>query len=357
MTTKLLPIATVALCACLLPSMLDGQVVVASAGSHELTLAKPGEPYQLVSVPFLKPAVARGRLDGLDAAAASVSDVEGAFGTLPAHTECILLVRDGPAAGVWFRIQQPAGNWSDNPSEVSLDPSHASGAFALLSGGEAFSVHPMFRLDEIVPGDGSVLPTGPTDVQAGQVHIHDPASGGFTKYWLSDGSLTDGVPGWTMAEAGQLVTGVPVWLEPGLSFYIWHPAPVLAKSVRIAGEVLDSPLVKDVAPGFNFLGIEFNLTRLDAGGFPSFALRDLGLAESGFRAVEEAESADFLHWLTGGPQPMVSKLWLKESAGGPVWTDADNPALPRDATEFTPGQGIILWSGGVEGFLWRDGIP
>lgn len=133
----------------LLGFILTGPQVqaVTTVGSHHLVISQRGEKTQFVSVPFLKLPVAQGRLDGVDAAAATLTDKEGAFSNLDVSSAYILRITSGPGVGSWFQLN--AGLVSAD--SIAIRDDVMAGSLDMLEGDEAFQVHELFELGELLP--------------------------------------------------------------------------------------------------------------------------------------------------------------------------------------------------------------
>jgi len=328
---------------------LSDTVIV--GGGRSLPIVKAGRRFNLVSVPFIRPAAAAGRLTSVSSATGMVTAAEEVFGGLDAATEYFILIRTGPARGAWFFLA-PADteDYAASPAQALLDAEGTAGALGALVGGERFSVHPLFRLDELLPTDGSVVPAARLDVLAGQVHLYQ--GGGCRKYWLSNGELTRA--GWTNVPTVTRAGPEVVFLPPGISFFVYHPAPVADVSVPVVGIVPDVPIRKAVRPGFNFLGTEYSLVRDDIGAGAAPKLSALRLDQSGFHGGEEADESDLLlSWDTMTGDYRVPR-WLRAVGTGSEWRIAGEPSVRADDELLDPVRGMVLWNGG-DGYVWRDG--
>ena len=327
---------------------------VGAVGVHSLRVVNSGQSYCLVSIPLLKMARARGRLNGVDSETRMVTDTEGAFEQLQEDQRYILLLRSGPAKGAWFAIVPPADDttFSDTPTTVVLEQGDATASLTDLEGDEVFAVYPLFSLAELFPPSGSVLPAGRVDVIAGQVLFPENGTG-FRKYWLSDGTLTDG-PGWAVTEADGTAALADVHILPGASFFVCHPNPTEDVDVMIHGDVPDIVLRKPVHPGYNFLAAEYNLSRTGLDGKPSFQLQDLRLAISGFRYGNANDDVDWLYtWDNAGAAYSLGR-WLRDDGDILNWLNDGDPQNDANQEEVSPGEGLIIWNGGDE-FIWEDG--
>lgn len=327
---------------------------VGAVGVHPLRVVNEGQPYCLVSIPLLKMARARGRLDGVDPATRVVTDTQGAFGQLDAAQRYILLVRSGPAKGAWFVVEPPADGaaYADTPTTLTVEEADATASLADLNGDDVFAAHPLFSLAELFPPSGGLLPAGRTDVVAGQI-LFPEGGDHFRKYWLSDGTLTT-EPGWTVTEADGAATLMDVHILPGASFFVCHPDPTENIDVMIHGEVPDIMLRKSVHPGYNFLAAEYNLSRTGLDGKPSFQLQDLRLAISGFRYGATSDDVDWLYRWDTAAADYTRGRWLQDGGTTLDWLTDDDPPTAANQEQVAPGEGLIIWNGG-EDFVWGDG--
>ena len=180
------------------PMQGDARVELGRVGTQQLRIAAPEVAAQLVSVPFLKAAICRGRLQQVDLSASRVGAQAAAFAEIgSSRANHILRITDGGAAGAWFLV----GEVNADGSAVEVIEDGFAGSLSDLQGDESFAVHPLYTLRELLPEEGDFLPAGAIDLQAMQVHFY--AGDQFQKIWLSDGTLTEHV-GWTTASAQGL---------------------------------------------------------------------------------------------------------------------------------------------------------
>lgn len=334
------------------PAYSRDPIMIGAVGTHVIEVAQRGERYQLVAVPFLKLPLARGRLDGVDAGTGTVTDDEGAFGALPTGQACILRIRSGSEKGSWFVVEESVDGYADSPTRLNVNEDARAGNLANLEGNEVFSVHPLFTIAEVFPEDGSVLPAGDLDLRAGQVHVWDGAE--FAKYWLSDGTITD-QPGWHLAEGSELRRAGDDALLPGASFFAVHPDATETVEVRVMGEVLTDAIRVPLFEGFNFVTAEYNLSRTDPGGAPSFALNDIGLVESGFYPGFTEEAGDHLLVFDPNQIDFGSGYWLRDLGTGQAeWNRLSEVTGNVGQEEVRPGEGFVIWNSG-EAYYWLHG--
>jgi len=309
--------------------------VAGGVGIQTLRIASPGERAQLISVPFLKASVARGRLNGVDAEAGVLTGTAGAFVDLPEKDAYLLRITDGPLTGGWFHVERSPGD----PNAVRIVDDGLAGTLAELEGGEAFSVHPLFRLRELLPETSGLLPAAAIDVQAAQVHFFNGK--GFEKYWLSNGTITDH-RGWTYAENGSLKYAGEISILPGTSFVVVVPEEDEVRKIQVVGVVPDIPLAVPIFPGYNFIASHYSREMAGA----SFRLDELAFPESGFD-VGGAESSDEIIGFDARAGKLGERYRFDQSATEFVAVNEG------DAAEFraSPGSGFIVFNRGGN-YLW-----
>lgn len=314
-------------------------------GWHRWRVVNEGTHYCLASVPFMKPALVQGRLDGVLPEEGILIDDESAFGRLDGDAMHMLLIRSGPIKGARFTVEASAEDQRRAHVEGSDDLEN-------LDGDEWFSLHPVYDLSEFFPVDGAVLPAHTFDVLAGQVHFY--GEDGCRKYWLSNGDLTENKACWAQSVDGRPVALTNLSLYPGIGFVIYHPAPDQNVEIEVAGEVPDVLIRKPVRPEYNFLGMEYNMSRTDEHGHPSVKLRDLRLTNSGFHMGETVDATDLLYiWdPSEGDYGPTCRLFNHE--GTPEWVTEEAPPQDAGDREVLPGTGLVIWNEG-EAYIWLDG--
>lgn len=309
----------------------NARVELGRVGTHQLRLSDPSTTSQLVSVPFLKEAISRGRLNGVNVSNANFSDIEGAFNQVDDAATYILRVTGGSAAGSWFFL----GASSDNGTNVEVIDDGFAGSLSDLAGDETFAVHALYTLSELLPEDGQLLPSGDIDLKAAQVHFYDGRE--FKKLWLSNGTITSH-QGWTSADAGELVYAGDTAILPGTSFLVLDTRPEATVDIRVQGVVLDAPLNIPVYPGYNFVASNYNKHLI---GDAAFDLDNIGLKESGFQAGASADDADQVLAYDASIGRFGDNYYLDEST--------DEFSSPENG--FKPGDGFVVFNAG-EKYLW-----
>lgn len=308
----------------------SARVELGRVGTHQLRISDPASRSQLVSLPFLKSATSRGRLDHVDVASSNLQAALGAFSGFEEQFTYILRVTEGSAAGAWFFL----GESSATGDTVEVLNDGFAGKLNQLEGNESFAVHALYTLSEIFPEAGHFLPAGDLDLKSMQVHFYDGRE--FQKCWLSNGAITEHV-GWTRAIDGQLVYGGDTAILPGASFLVYDPRADAAVDVRIQGVVLKSPLKVPLYPGYNFVAAHYHqhLTGADA-----FLLGNLGLKESGFRASASLQEGDQVFAFDAQTGQFGARFYLDETTGE-----------FNASANFQPGGGLVVYNSG-EAYLW-----
>ena len=331
-------------------------VVVGAVGTQRLTIARPGERYQAVSIPFLKPSEYRGRFDGIyeEGGDPFLLDDDN-FPGLSSLTFYFVRITSGPQRGRVCSAIVSSGTVEGSFRKLLQCYSEASSIdFAELEGTEAFSVHEGFYLSDWFPNDGSVVSAGAIEMQATRVLVF--WDGAYRTYWLSDGTHTNGTRGWvTGDDSGNTEVFNDVGLLPGEAFLIEVPNVVEPIEIQVSGEVLMEPIVHPLQQGFNLLGVLHNLSRTDLEGSPSVALIDSGLAESGFasRPVDET-GGDQLSLFDPSTQAFDSVFVLREAAGAWHWEATQGTPTTADDQPIEPGAALSVYREG-EPLRWEVG--
>ncbi|WP_169305284.1 hypothetical protein [Coraliomargarita akajimensis] len=325
----------------LLGFILTGPQVqaVTTVGSHHLVISQRGEKTQFVSVPFLKLPVAQGRLDGVDAAAATLTDKEGAFSNLDVSSAYILRITSGPGVGSWFQLN--AGLVSAD--SIAIRDDVMAGSLDMLEGDEAFQVHELFELGELLPETHKGLVAGPIDLLSTQVHVFE--AGEFVKVWLSDGSITER-PGWTYAAGDELRHIGHASVLPGTSFLIVQPNDEQDMSIRVSGVVLDDPISIPIGPGYNYVSVAYN-TGMHRESGADYALEAIGLVESGFGSDGAADQVLHVDPRDGS----IAQAYKYDSTTESFQTDGE-PVLSAVTDSIEPGRGFIIYNSG-DSYLWK----
>jgi uncharacterized protein (TIGR02597 family) len=320
---------------------VTGEIV----GTQTIRAVNAGNKHCHVSIPFIKPSVIQGNIDSVDTGNAAITDNEGGFALLQNDATYFLLVLSGSSKGDWFVINKPESGkkFSDTPNRITIDIDKSTGALENLKGDERFSVHAMYRLNELFPENGNVLPSNKFDVMAGQVQFY---SGNTTKYWLSNGELTE-KPGWTKSSGNFELDNL--YIPPGKSFIVFHPNPIKNIDIQIIGQVPSVPIKKKIVPGYNYVAAEFNTSRTDTAGNVSRKISDMKLAQSGFKAGNDANESDTLMIWDKDLKDYRSGIWL--SKGGQWMT---KEGMPAGNLEIQAGTGIIILNKG-NSYIWKDG--
>ena len=308
----------------------SARVELGRVGTHQLRISDPATGSQLVSLPFLKSAMSRGRLDTVDVASSNLQAVQGAFSGFDARFTYILRVTDGSAAGAWFFL----GESSATGDTVEVLNDGFAGKLNQLEGNESFAVHALYTLSEIFPEAGHFLPAADLDLKAMQVHFYDGRE--FQKCWLSNGAITEHI-GWTRAVDGQLIYAGDTAILPGASFLVLDPRADASVDIRIQGVVLKSPLKVPLYAGYNFVASNYNqgLT-----GPNAFLLGKLGLKESGFRSSVSQQEGDKVFSYDAETGQFGARFYLDETTGE-----------FNAAANFQPGDGFVVYNSG-EAYLW-----
>jgi uncharacterized protein (TIGR02597 family) len=336
---------------CLAPVACADPVVLGTVGMKAIHVASPSSQFQLVSVPFMKPSVVTGRLDGVDAGQGRISDAQSSFGTLQNAAAYVLRIRSGNQAGAWFTVSPLGGDWSSSAGTALVTNDNVAGDLASLAGNESFSIHPLFTFAELFPENGSVIPAGRVDVLASQIHLLE--SSVYSKYWLSDGSITDR-PGWFTAGPNGLRSAGSDVILPGVSFFVVVPAAVSQSIVvRVFGEVLDDAIRIPVEPGFNLVSAPYNVSQVNGAGLPSFELVDFGFEDSSFAPGSSAGSGDQVLVFNQANGRFDGGFWLDQSGSPRVWRRISD-GTPAGSTELEPGNGFVLLNRGSR-YGWQQG--
>ena len=306
----------------------SARVELGRVGSHQVRIADPSTRSQLVSVPFLKSAISRGRLDGVSTA--NFQDAQGAFAAIDAQDTYILRIAEGSAAGAWFFL----GAASANGTSVEVLNDGFAGMLSDLQGNESFSVHALYTLNELFPEDGIFLPAGDIDLKAMQVHFYDGRE--FKKFWLSNATITEHV-GRTTAEGGELVYAGETVILPGTSFLVLDPRAGATVNIRIQGNILDAPLHVPIYPGYNFVSSNYN-KRFD--GNDVLMLGHIGLKESGFKPSDTQSAGDRVFAYDAATSRFGQSFYLDATTG-----EFNAPS------DFQPSAGFIVFNSG-EAYLW-----
>ena len=328
-------------------SILDSVV-----GFHRLRVVNEGVRYNLVSLPFIKPAKLKGKLNKVSEELNQLVDHGGGFANLGIGENFFLLIRDGDAAGAWFSIhrQSHASNSSANPNLVEIDPDSSAGALSDLTGIETFSVHEMYTIEELFPPDADILPAHNTDFEAGQVHLYSNQE--VSTFWLSNGEQTDGQVGWVdpASDRTEITTSTP--LLPGICFGVYHPNPDRSIEISVMGEVPDVILYKPIYPGYNFVAKEYYVNSISVNGQTNFTLDNLQLKQSGFRSSDQKNiSADVIFMWNQETGSYSSARWLFDSGSESMWMTTGNPSSPIPNQKVFPGEGFVVWNGGDQ-YIW-----
>ena len=313
-----------------LSTLSGARVELGRTGTHQLRISEAGSRSQLVSVPFLKGAMARGRLDGVDLDLSVFQDTAGAFSVIDDQFTYILRVTEGSSAGAWFFL----GASSAEGRTVEVVEDGFAGRLSELEGNESFSVHALYTLNEIFPEDGTFLPAGAIDLKAMQVHFYDGRE--FKKFCLSNATITEHV-GWTSAEEGGLVYAGETAILPGTSFLVLDPRTDVTVDIRIQGIVFDAPLNVPLYPGYNFVSSHYN-KRFE--GDTAFQLGNLGLKESGFRAGSSLQDGDQVLAYDTETGQFGEGFYLDDTTG-----EFSAPS------EFQPGDGFVVFNSG-DTYFW-----
>jgi len=322
----------------------EARVIMGAVGTHILRVAEPGQDSQLISLPFLRTAVSLGRLDGVDANAESLTDIQGAFNKLREDRSYILRITDGPQVGVWFILDAT----SVGADFVRVLDDGLAGYLIDLSGGEAFSVHELFTLKELFPENSVLLPASSIDANSMQVHFYD--GNGFREFWLSNGGITDHV-GWTYTDEGQLKYAGDTAILPGTSFLVFYPNPSVAVDVRLQGVVLNEPLNIPIYPGYNFVSVHYSHRFSEDGGDLDPRLNHMGLEESGFRSTKSKAVGDLVISFDPFNGKLGTHYYLdsKTDVFRPVEDSVDPTSIGLLAK---PGNGFVIFNDG-DSYLWN----
>jgi len=306
----------------------SARVELGRVGSHQVRISDPSTRSQLVSVPFLKSAISRGRLDGI--VGSNFQDVQGAFAAVDDQFTYILRVAEGSAAGAWFFL----GAASANGTSVEVLDDGFAGMLSDLQGNESFSVHALYTISELFPEDGTFLPAGDIDFNAMQLHFYDGRE--FKEFWLSNATITEHV-GWTTAEGGELLYAGETAILPRTSFLVIDPRPGATVNIRIQGNILDAPLTVPMYPGYNFVSSNYN-KRSD--GNDVLMLGGMGLKESGFKPSDAQGEGDQVFAYNAATSRFGESFYLDANTG-----EFNAPS------DFQPGAGFIVFNSG-EAYLW-----
>ena len=309
------------------------------AGTRMVRIAESGGGASLLSLPFLKPAVARGRIDAVGPETGRLTDREGGFAVVGGGRTHIARITDGASRGDWFLLDPEE---STAETAVVADDGLA-GESAALEAGAAFAVHELFQLRELFPEDGARIAAAGIDVRAAQVHFFDGEQ--FSKFWLSDGSIT-GHRGWTRADGGELRYAGDTAILPGTSFLFVHPPTEQPLSLRIRGAVPARALTVPVFPGYNFLGVQHSEASAGrpADGFPADGL---GLVESGFRACDGSEGGDRVFAFDAAAGDLGDGYYYDGGDGVFRTTREDSAGFA-----VAPGGGFIVFNSG-DAYHWE----
>jgi len=291
----------------------------------------------LLSMPFLRAPIVRGRLDSVDVTALSLLDKEGAFDVLSSERSYVLLITEGQAAGAWFVLDSAA----KTNETIHIFDDGLAGSLIDLSGTEAFSIHELFTLKQVFPDVGGVCPSGVSASTSTKVQFYDGES--TQDFWLSNGSVTDHV-GWTYLSEGKLVYGGDTAILPGTSFLIECPERLEPIDLRVQGIALNTPINIPVYPGLNFLAVNFTST-LTVRGVHGFDLDEIGLLESGFSQSLD----DQFYTYNSRDGSFVSVYW--DSNTKALLDSVTNEAV---STGVAPGGGFVLYNSGAS-YLWSYG--
>ena len=322
-------------------------VETASVGTHvwDMPSTRSGTGNYLVNFPFVGVAMAAGSVASVDAVRGGV--VLTARSTVfDAAGPRFVLMRTGGAAGAWFAVESVS-----DPYTAVLDafPGRYAGDPAGIAADDLLSVHPLYRLGDVFAEDGSVLTAGIIDAFADKVHFY--RDGGFLTYWLSTGEVVDA--GWIRADGRQFVHENPV-VFPGTAVFVERYSAGTDIEAWVTGEILDVPLIKALAPGFSFVGVEYNEGRLSLSGVPSSLLGDMGPGAGLLQAGKTDKDADLLYrW--DATLDEYFNYWLSDGSVFPAgWLDGGQSA---EGVELPVGEGVIIYRRVDDGQVkwWVDG--
>ena len=323
---------------------------------QQLTVARPGERYQALSIPFLKPSLARGRFDGVvvdEGGDTLLLDNDG-FLDLSSYEFFSVRITSGPQRGRICGALVEYKTVNEVFRKVLRCYDGGGVDLATLDGSEAFSVHQVFYLSELFPSNGAVVPAGAVELEATRVLLF--WNGKFLTYWLSDGTNTGGKRGWaTGGQDGLVRVYDDVGLFPGDGFLIQVPEVTEPIVITVSGEVLLEPMVQPLRKGFNLVGTIHNLSRTNVSGEPSTKLIDSGLAESGFAAgAVDSLGGDRVRLYNPATNTFDVTLRLKEIAEDWAWEIEQETPSGANEVAIEPGAAISVFreSGPM---LWEVG--
>jgi hypothetical protein len=299
---------------------------------HQLRISDPSTRSQLISVPFVKEAISRGRLDGVNINEFTIRDAQGAFLLIDDQSTYILRITEGDCSGSWFLL----GNSTVDGVTIDVLNDGVAGALSDLKGNESFAVHALYTLSELFPEEGTFLPAGDIDLEAMQIHFYDGRE--FKKFWLSNSTITEHV-GWTCAENGELVYAGGTVVLPGTSFLVYDPRADATVSIGIQGVVFDTPLHVPVYSGYNFVFSNYNKK---VEGSAANSLDNMGLKESGFQG-------------SGGPLADGDKVYTYDQHTGrfgEIFYLNQATGEFSAPSNFEPGDGFVVYNTG-EPYLWK----
>ncbi|WP_269523440.1 hypothetical protein [Coraliomargarita parva] len=316
----------------LLPA-LSARTQMGTVGTHVLTLVEPGQDSRLISVPYLKVPVVRGRLDGIDLENLSLLDAQSAFAELDPELYYLLLIGSGAENGSWFVVSGSA----DDAQVVQVLEDGQAGELSKLAGNEIFSVHAFFTLDELFGAVGGVLTAGPSVNEAAFLDFY--TGSGFERYWLSDGSRT-GVQGWVQSFGDQHIPVGDNAILPGTSFYLSNPDAAERVDIRIQGVVVDGPVRIPVYRGYNFIAPVYAGSLIAEDGAYNLSLAHVGLKTSGFQASTVAGNGDRILVVDPDAGTVSDTIYLNASCGS--FLSVAQSGLDCGDLPLEPGGGFIL---------------
>lgn len=315
--------------------------VVTPAWCWHLSTVEAGTPTAF-SMPLPLPEVFAGTVSSVNGTVLDVAASVGAQGSLVTRLQegrsYFVEVLEGAHEGGRWEVDEAACSMGS----ISIDMASALNTSAVLPDltGTLVALRPHWRLDEVASAELFIGSNRLSD--ADRVQRFDPASSGFTEFWLHQ---SGGQKKWVVAGDENLLDRGGEVIAQGQGVFL-RPRTV-AVSIAHAGRVRLNDFRLRLASGTSFVGTGWPL---------GLSLNDIQAnTTSGFRANQRQKQADrFRLWQrTEGEQGGYMGFFLHPGGGQEIWVlegdaslesySADTLLMPFDAAFFIAGEGVQAW--------------
>jgi len=311
-----------------------------TVGLKSQCVVKEGKKYNIISIPFIKPSIHNGDIEAINPDTFCLIDNDKFTKDLHPEKNYILLMTDGKMAGEWFFLSTNKTRKAkvNSSSQIFVDPFKSSTSdLSGISSSDSYEIHPLYDLTELFPEDGSILPAGNFDYEAGRIQLL--SNDQKTTLWLSNGNITS-QKGWIRISQNNVNKQVDHFsILPGRAMIIFHPKPEKDMYVYLTGEALELPVSKPIYPGKNLISVEYQLSSTYTSNRMDYSLDELNLIENGFVGGKTIDESDKV------------KIWNQEqsSYGDGIWLLRTDNDVNEWLTEYflTPSFSVIQPGGGI----------